>query len=339
MFDSSRHLALICLVGLSCCSPYVYKDGITKFGSAVTTVVSSDSTGKAQLESDAQADQAMIFALARTPVTFSPPTCITGTDSNSAPCSITAYNSQSAAAAAKAASELSKTEQFLTTAETQVAAADPVFDRLQKYSNALVAVTNAADQTTFDTASAGLATAAGNLVGDFNKSAGGAAGPAAQILADIGGFYLESRRYAALKSAVTAVDQLMPTLALVATPSLSEIKTARIANLEAQIKMSTNNLSPSKSSRLSLEQYNQEYGTLQTDLNSLNQLTATDPKATVNAMVSTHHALAAALQSGQGQFGAFATELESFAADAEKLQKAFAGSSSAKGSTSTAKSS
>lgn len=319
-----RYGAVAVLAGLSCCSPYVYKDGVTSFGAALTSVVSADTAGKAQLAADAQADQAFVFAQDRVPVTFSPPGCITGTGTTAPPCTIVAFDAQAAAAATKGVGMLPQTEQELRALQTQVAAADPIFRALQKYADGLVAVTNAGDQTAFNAAAASLASAVGGIAGAVDKSASSGASTAATVLGDIAGYYLESKRYSALKSAVTTADPLMAKLAQPIAAALSAIRTARIANFEAQIQLDTGALSPGKAGRLSVPQYTAAYDKFQTDLTALNQLVATDPKATVNGMVRAHNALAQALQSNQGQFAAFVTQVELFAADAQKLQQAFA---------------
>jgi len=113
---------------------------------------------------------------------------------------------------------------------TQPRQGGPVFTALKAYTAALKEVTNATDDATLDKASQGLVTAVGGLASAIKTADPKAPDIAPQIeaggkLFELGArAYLDSRRYAALKKSVLAVDPAIDTIGMTIKAGLLAIR-------------------------------------------------------------------------------------------------------------------
>jgi hypothetical protein len=320
---------LVLLTLLSACSPYVYKDGITKFSTDVTSVLSSDRDAQSQVAEVFNAAQEEWFAAKREPITTSPPNCIVAEGSTSSGCKIVAINP----AAEAVASNTTATHLDLPTIRNQLYNVGQLssqfqakFAALNTYVTNLAALTNAGDQTAYDTAVKGIASSVADGVKSTSKNATDSAVASAvtQVVGDIGGLYLEDRRYNALKKAVTFWDtQVLADIASYLSADLSGAHDALISYYNYELIHVRASLVPGAVGHLSEQQYRAKYEELQTDITAYNKLTSVDPTAAVKAMVAAHHSLAQALQSAKGQFSGFQTDLDTLSKDVSALQSAF----------------
>lgn len=214
-------------------------------------------------------------------------------------------------------------------------AAEPTFAALKKYSDALLAVTNAADSTALTQASQRLSTAAGTLataaaeVSPAAAPESGIVAPAANLIGLGVSLYLDSRRFAVLQKIVPAMDPAIQQLAATTLKSLRAIREVQLARMENDLITDAQPFEANAYRQPSEADYKTRLAALQAQVTTFRQARAGDPTATVIAMISAHHQLAMAVQSNAGQTQAVTTSLENFLAASSQLKAAVDSAASA----------
>jgi hypothetical protein len=309
---------------LSACSPYVYNQEITSFGTGVTAVVSSYQTGVQSVDATLLQQQLAADATARTRLMLLPG--CNQMDPNGTPpklpdCAVVAFGATGAPAP--------------NAVQAALADAAPAFNALKVYATALTAVTNATDAATLKTATQGLTTAASGLAGAAAK-VDTSLKPAASLVTAGGGLagqgvsiYLDQRRYAALKDTVPTMEPFVATLGRTVRAALLEIREQQLLALGPDLRNAALPLETVSVGSMAQSDYQGKLAALETKVAAFNLARAADPTATVTAMVTAHHDLATALQTNAGQGMAVLTSTESFVTAAEGLQTAITAASAA----------
>jgi hypothetical protein len=325
-------LALLGGIALSACSPYVYNQEITGFSTGVNAVAASYQTGQQAVDAIAAQQWQAANATARTRLLLLPG-CDQTDPSGSPPklpdCAIVAFSAKAAPAP--------------TAVQQNLADAAPAFNALKAYAAALTAVTAAADETALNQASQSLTTAANGLAGTVAKLAP-AASPASGFVAPIGSLigqavtlYLDQRRLAVLRSAVPAVDPDVQVLGQTVQAALLDIRAQQLLQLGTGLRSDAEPLEVATVSKLSTADYQSKLAALQVGIAAFNQTRAADPTATVAAMVTAHHQLAAALQANSGEQMAVLTAVQTFATAAAQLKTAVVAADTARPATAAGK--
>src|SRR5579859_3743788 len=311
---------LILLAGLavvSGCSPYVYNQEITSFGNGVTSVVSTYQSGQQAIDASVAQKEIATEAAARTRLSLldgcshmDP----SGTPPKLPACAVVKFGTTTAPTP-------SADQKALTDAA-------PAFNALKTYAAGLAAVTNAADDTTLNTATQGLTTAANGLatavtkIDPGAKAAGSLVTPLGSLIGQGISIYLDQRRYAVLKATVPAMDSNVAVIGKTVQAALLVIRAQQLEQLEDNLLDASQPLNVDTVGKLSESDYQTKLATLEAQVAAFNLARTADPATTITAMVNTHHELSQALQADTGQATAVLTEAENFATAAGQLQTA-----------------
>ncbi len=317
MAGSRTFVLLLGAATLSACSPYVYNPEITAFSTGVDAVVASFQAGRQSVDTMVVQQRQMAAITARARLLLLPG-CDeidpSGTPPTLPDCAVVPFDATSAPAP--------------SAAQKNLADAAPAFNALEAYAAALKSVTAAADEAALTQAVQSLATAADGMAGTAQKlaPAAGQAGslvtPAGSLIGQAFTIYLDQRRFAALRSAVPAMDPAVRVLGQTVQAALIDIRTRQLLQVESDLRRDARPLETPAVSMLSTGDYQGKLDTLESRIAAFNQARAADPAATVAAMVSAHHDLAQALQAGSGQGIAVLTSMQTFVATAEQLKAA-----------------
>lgn len=307
--------ALFVAIGVSSCSPYVYTQEISAFGTGVNTVAASYQTGQQTVDSIVAQQREASRVAELTPV-HTVGACLGQPDAAAAkqtPCSIVPASDTTAVPP--------------TQDQSAIAKAAPTITALKNYATALVAVTNAADDTTLTQAEQGLTTAAGGLATALSKiePAAGTAGTVVTQASTLIGLgittYLDYRRYKILRTTVTAADPAVSALGQTILAALNSIRAVELQQASSDLQDAQNPLLPAAIKKITGQsKYQTLYAELQAKVAAFNQISASDPTATVNAMTAAHSQLAAALQNGTGESLAVLAAVQNFVNDATSLK-------------------
>ncbi len=330
-----RSLTVGLLASVTACSPYVYKDGITRFSSDMTSVLDQEGSAASEVRVQSSKLQAVTYAAVRQPIKSDPAGCLLPDGIVSAGCRIVADDDGGDAADAASPVALHAgglrgiRASFLGLTKAD-ADRQRLFAALRDYALGLAALANASDQANYDAA---VTTLSSSIAAGVKAGSGGSAGDsaAAQAVAKfvgaIGGIYLEQRRYTALRSAVTTVEAVtMPVFGRDLGTTLAAQRGALLDYDRYRLAQIEPGFSRSNARRMSQEEYTVNYARMQTVIDDENRLYAADPTVTVKTMLAAHHELAQALRNGDGQFAAFSQALDSFSAQVSALGKSFSGS-------------
>jgi hypothetical protein len=237
------------------------------------------------------------------------------------------------------------TEQTKTdlASQVQVARAAQTFDALKMYAAALTAVTNATDDATLKQASQNLLAAAGTFSASVAKIAPEAALPNTVVtpatnLINLGvTAYLDRQRYAALRATVPAMDAPVAAAGNTMKDALLSIRQVQLAHMVDDLTIAIEPFETGAASKLNQSEYQAQLAALLSKVAAFNQARASDPSATVSAMIEAHKQLATALLNNAGQTQAVLTAALNFANAAGQLKTSVdAGSSSTETSTTKA---
>ncbi len=309
----------ICIAGISACSPYVYNQEILTFGNGVNSAVSSYQTGQQSVATLVLQDQQADYVKANAKLTLEDG-CL---DSNALPpslpgCSIVPLGADP--------SLLSKRTQSEVAAQAQVTRAAQIFDALKIYAAALTAVTNATDDATLNQASQSLLTAAGTFSTSVAKVVPEAALPNAVIppatsLIKMGiTSYLDRQRYAALRATVPAMNPFVATAGETMRNALLSIRQLQLGHMVYDLTIAKEPFETGAANKLNQPEYQAHLAALQSNVTAFNQARASDPSATVSAMIEAHKQLAAALENDTGQTQAVLTATVNFATAAGQIK-------------------
>ncbi len=311
----SKILALLLgAATLSACSPYVYNQEISGFNSGVDAIVSSYQTGQQTVDTIVAQNQQATYLAAQTPLHL-----VGGCFGDPAtakiklpPCSIVPI---------KATTALPPTQD-----QTAIENASPTFNALKNYAAALVAVTNAADDTTLAQATQSLTTAAGGLTSAVGKLEPPVA-PASTVVTQASTLigvgittYLDWRRYSALRATVPTADQYVAKLGETVEAALNDIRAVELQQASDDLSNAQASFLKITKGKPSQSEYQTLLTALQVKVAAFNQLSAANPAASVTAMLSAHKQLATALTNGTGQNLAVLAAVQKFAAAAAQLK-------------------
>lgn len=308
-------LAAFGILFLAACSPYSYNQEIASFSNSVDTIALAHQAGKQSIATQIATDQQESWVANRQRLNLLPG--CDAVDPRGIPpklpdCSIVTFGTT-------AAQPMS--------VQVRLANDDPVFVALKAYTQALAAVTNATDADQLAQATQGLTAATSGLANTVAKVAPSMTAESS-LVAPVGAllgqgilFYLDSRRHAALRDAVLAVDPSIRVLGQTIEADLYVIRAHQIEYLQRDLHGS---LAPFRDSPGSLSEadYRAKYTALQAKIDVIKQARAVDPKATAAAMVNAHHLLATALKDDTGQTSSTLTELTNFATAAGQVKAA-----------------
>ncbi len=309
----------ICLISLSACSPYVYNQEIMSFTSGVNSIVSSYQTGQQSLVTLVLQDQQADYVKARSKLTLAAG-CL---DSNALPpdllgCAIVPLS--------EGFSPLSQVTQSYLKSQAQVARAAQIFDALQMYTAALTAVTNATDDATLKLASQNLGGAVGTFSDSIAKIAPGTTVSntvinSATNLINLGvTAYLDTQRYAVLRATVPAMDAPVSVAGKTMKDALLSIRQVQLAHMVNDLTTTKEPFETGAASKLNQSEYQSQLVALQSKVAAFNQARASNPSATVSAMIEAHKQLATALLNDAGQTHVVLTATLNFASAAEELK-------------------
>lgn len=326
----------ICLVGISACSPYVYNQEITSFSNGINSTVSSYQTGQQTVASLVLQDQQADYVKARARLTLESG-CL---DSNALPpnlpeCAVVPFSG-----GIPPLTEQTKTD---LASQVQVVRAAQTFSALKMYATALTAVTNATDDATLKQASQSLQSAVGTLLASVTKVAPEAklssavASPASNLITLGITAYLDRQRYAVLRDTVPRMDGPVAATGITMRDALLAIRQMQLARMVDDLTAAIEPFETGPASKLSESEYKSQLAALLTKVAAFNQAPASDPSATVSAMIEAHKQLATALLNNAGQTQTVLTAALNFATAAGQLKTAVdAGSSSTATSTTKA---
>lgn len=292
--------ALLLVVG---CSPYAYETEVKGFASGVGQLRAGYEAGISNAAADRAAVQTLIWKQQRPRLALAD-TCI---QASSEPCDL---REQGAVATTD------------VTPEQAAAAASPIFDALQRYADALAAVTAATDRQAFDAAQTELASAVGDTLAKAKASnqTVAEASAAASLVTTVGGIVLDTRRYAALRAGVLAAQDAVPVLAATLGRQMNRLRDVRIRELTEQILLLDAPLGP----RFEPAAYADRLDRLQDRVAVLNALRGTDPAKAADDMAKAHEALVRALRDDTRQIAPVAQAVTAFVKAAKGMHDAFA---------------
>ncbi len=367
----TRGIALSLLVVLtSSCSPYAYTDKVATFATSSAAVASAASSGRTALLSDANDIRSAIFAANKLPLLASPGECAppllpkadagpagaphdraaAGLGQNSI-CTIGLDPTFKWGAGPADTPEIARQKHTLqritsdahglTRALQSLAQAQPVFDQLAGYAAALSKIVDASASSSLKTATANTASATGAAVGAIQTALGAdtatantaEASAAATVLGAAIGSYRDERRYNVLKKAVVTTGPSLQAIAPVLRAAVSQARDTRISLIRDELEMQEDLLAKNEIGKVSAAEYTARYTKLQSLVDTMNSLNASDPNGTIDKMLSAHSALASAISEKKGQFAQFVTQVSAFADDVEALRKAFTPTNSSAQST------
>lgn len=302
---------------LTACSPYVYNQEITRFGTGVMALAASYQTGRQAVDASVFQQQQAGYLASRTRLHLLDG-CLAMDPGGTPPvlpaCMVVPPDVTVAPAP-------SPRQQALIDAA-------PSFAALQTYADALSAVTNAADSATLTQATQSLTAAVGSLAGAIATVAPATApaAPVATQASTVFGLlitsYLDSRRYAALRDSVPTADGAIKTLSKTVQAALVAIRAAQLEQLEDDLSTSSAPFLKPAIGKLAPAEYQAQLAGLQAKVTAFNQARSADPVATVAAMVTAHQQLADALKNGKGQVLAVLAAAQGFATAAGQLKAA-----------------
>jgi len=321
----------LAIVLLSACSPYVYKPEITSFTNGIDAIVSVHQTGEQAIATQIAQQQRAAHVAAKDRLNLLPG-CDSVDPRGNPPkledCAVVKFADTQASPP--------------TQVQVHLANDEPLFAALKAYAAALVAVSNAADSTTLTQATQGLTAATGGLDGAVAKLAPTV--PSNALVTSAGGLlgqgislYLDSRRYAVLRTIVPAMDHSIVTLGKTVEADLRLIRAHQIAQLQKGLHADVAPLQAETVSTLDRSDYQTKLAALQTKVAVFNQARAADPREIVNAMVNAHHQLAEALQSNSGQIVPILTAVTSFSTAADQMKAAVDAAAGATGTVAATK--
>lgn len=324
----ARHwvrLLLLAVTTLSACSPYVYNREITRFSAGADAVAASYRSGQQAIDRIVLQQRQAAEAAARTRLLLLPG-CDQTDPSGSPPglpdCAAVPFGAQAVPAPAAV--------------QQHLADAALAFDALEAYAAALAAVAAAADDIALNQAAESLVTAAGGLAGEVAKlqpaaaHAGSLVAPAGSVLGQGIAIWLDQRRLAALRNTVPAVDPEVQLLGRTLQAALADIRAQRLLQLGRDLRANAEPFEVGAVNTLSVPGYRSKLAALEVEIAAFNQVRATDPAATVSAIVAAHHKLALALRANTGPEKAVAIGVQTSIAAAEKLPTAIGAAAAVK---------
>jgi len=308
---------LLGMAALCACSPYVYNQEITGFGTGVDAVVASYQTGRQAVDTIVAAQRQADYAGGRKRLLLLPgcdQTDPDGTPPRLADCDVVAFSAPSAPPPAPV-------QQNLVDAAS-------AFNALKAYAAALTAVTDAADETALNLATQSLTTAASGMAGAVAKRRPDAAKASARVAPASGllglgvTLWLDQRRLAALRDTVPMVDPSVQMVGQTVQAALAAIRAQQLLQLGSEVRRDAEPFEVSAVGRLGLGDYQSRLAVLWDRIAAFNQARAADPAAVVTGMMNAHHQLALALQGNAGPATTVQTGVQAFVAAAEKLTAA-----------------
>ena len=201
----------------------------------------------------------------------------------------------------------------------------PVLRALQKYANALEAITKASDRLAFDTASSQLVTSVGALSTALNLAVPGA-GAILPAAVKAGTFLisqaLDAERRKVISAQTHAVDPYMKSIAVVLGQGLEAISLAR----QGIVLETANGLAGSMNQSVPVSLYATRLEQVQGRITELNKLRRANPTQVAAALADAHHKLVEALDDPQRSLASLATAVTDFAEQAQDFQKAVSSS-------------
>jgi hypothetical protein len=302
--------AVIVLMLVAGCSPYIYKKEINGFSAGVNDLGSAYSSGLKSAASEWQERQRWKWITTRVPLALTDGCVLQDSaGTNGSP--------------ACALRELGQAPPTPVQSETEKEAtkAAPIIKALRKYADALAAVTNAEDQQTLEAAQAQFSSSIQDLAKQRDTTLAKPIEAGAGILATVTTAWLNQRRFEILKNGVTAANEPVKQLGDAMGATLAAIRTARANELRLTAVELTKGLGPAFGSA----DYMTRLNLIEGRVNSIDALRRSDPRQAAQEMVKAHNELTRALNDDSRQVQAVVDSVRTFVDKAKAVREAFGG--------------